>query len=462
MDSWERNRNIDFLVDSHPAVLDGFVHLVRQEQAQREAKKEVLKVPPVSDKTEPEKALNQMSRVDIEETVLAYAQSMVDDAGYDVKVTAARVYGSRTADIQREDSDVDVVIEYQGEIREDVFFDMLHENGLSVGGMMVDINPITAEKSGSIEEYLARANQYLEEKVKSFRETTSDQQKAEVVTEHPVQTLTFYVAECMEFPSLGEYHENLTFEEAVHLYEAIPSERMSAVKGIGFTLHTEGTERYMDSEFDLVSGKAIDVDMINHVPEFRDSTLVQQAIKDAIARFPEMKVWDRETKALESQKIAENYDKDCRELAADIDKFSEEYDTYEYWDAVDDREENVSRIYCDLQSGDAGYIREWLQGVIDEWEPVEDVKAAKAFVNRIDDLAERREKNPLTKVEELEEANYNQIDGVLNNIKPEKQEKSDTKGMSIMEKLALNKERVAQADKPAKEPEKKPERSMDK
>ena len=61
-----------------------------------------------------------------------------------------------------------------------------------------------------------------------------------------------------------------------------------------------------------------------------------------------MKVWDRETKALESQKIAENYDKDCRELAADIDKFSEEYDTYEYWDAVDDREENVSRIYCEM------------------------------------------------------------------------------------------------------------------
>lgn len=48
----------------------------------------------------------------------------------------------------------------------------------------------------------------------------------------------------------------------------IPSERMSAVKGIGFTLHTEGTERYMDSEFDLVSGKAIDVDMINHVRNF--------------------------------------------------------------------------------------------------------------------------------------------------------------------------------------------------
>nr|WP_288632408.1 hypothetical protein [uncultured Blautia sp.] len=44
----------------------------------------------------------------------------------------------------------------------------------------------------------------------------------------------------------------------------------------------------------------------------------------------------------------------------------------------------------------------------------------------------------------VEEANYNQIYSVLNNIKAEKQEKSDTKGMSIMEKLALNKERVVQ------------------
>jgi len=36
----------------------------------------------------------------------------------------------------------------------------------------------------------------------------------------------------------------------------------------------------------------------------------------------------------------------------------------------------------------------------------EDVKSAKALLRRMDDLAERRERNPLTKVEELEEANY--------------------------------------------------------
>ncbi len=69
------------------------------------------------------------------------------------------------------------------------------------------------------------------------------------------------------------------------------------------------------------------------------------------------------------------------------------------------------------------------------------MKTAQSLLKRIGDLAERREKKPLTKVEE---ANYNQIYSVLNNIKAEKQEKSDTKGMSIMEKLALNKERVVQ------------------
>lgn len=461
VDSWERNRNIDFLVESHPAVLDGFVSLVRQEQAQREAKKEASKVPPVSDQTEPEAALNQMSRAEIEETVLAYAQSMADDAGYQIKVTAARVYGSRTVGIQREDSDVDVVVEFEGELREDDFFNMLHEDGLSIGGMAVDINPVTAEKSGTIEEYLARANQFLEEKVKSFREAASDQQKIEVVTDHPGQTITFYVAECMEFPNLGEYHENLTFKEAVRLYEAIPGERMSAVKGIGFTLHTEGKEPHMDSSYELVSGSRIDVDMINHVLEFRNSSLVQQAIQDAIARFPEMEVWDKETKALECQKIMENYDKDCRDLAVDIDKFSEEYDVYGYWDTVDDREENVSRIYCDVQSGDTGYIREWLQGVVDEEEPVEDVKKAEQLLKKLDDLTERRERNPLAKVEELEEANYNQIDGMLNNGKRETSEKQKAKGMSIMEKLVTNRETLEQARQDAKKQEKKPEIGMD-
>lgn len=459
-DSWG-NGNTDFIVTSHPAVLDGFISLVRAEILERENNRKLL---PVSDMTQPETSLNNMSRADIEETVLAYAQSMADEAGYDVQVMAARVYGSRTAGIENENSDVDVVIEFQGDIREDDFFNMLHEDGLSIGGMTVDINPITAEKSGTIEEYLARANEYLEEKVKSFREAASDQQKVEVTAEKPIQTLTFYVAECMEFPTLGEYHDNLTFAEAVSKYESIPPERMNGIRGIGFVLHTEGNEDYMDTTMELLNGMTIDVDGINEVPELRGNPLVQQAIRDVIAQFPDKEVWDVETRARENRERAEDFDIDCNQLAVDIDRFSREYDPYGYRDAVKNREENISSIYRDLQKGENEHIREWIQSVIDEEEPAEDVKRAKDLLRRMDDLVERRERNPLTKVEELEEANYNQIDGILNNTRQKEPSRQEKKDLSIMERLERSKGRIAQdgqKDKPSKDAAKKPEWGMD-
>lgn len=457
---WGDERNVDFVVNSHPAVLDGFINLLREELKERETQK----IPPVSNMTQPETSLNQMSRAEIEETVLSYAQSMVDEAGYEVQVMAARVYGSRTAGMENENSDVDVVIEFQGDIQEDDFFNMLHEDGLSIGGMTVDINPITAEKSGTIEEYLARANEYLEEKVKSFREAASDQQKVEVTAEKPVQTLTFYVAECMEFPTLGEYHDNLTFAEAVNKYESIPPERMNGIRGIGFVLHTEGNKDYMDTTMELLNGMTIDVDGINEVPELRENPLVQQAIRDVIAQFPDKEVWDIETRTRENRERAENFDKDCNQLAVDIDRFSREYDPYGYRDAVKNREENISSIYRDLQKGENEHIREWMQSVIDEEEPAEDVKKVNDLLRRMDDLVERRERNPITKVEELEEANYNQIDGILNNTRQKEPNRQEKKDLSIMERLVRSKERIAQEgqkDKTSKDAAKNPEWGMD-
>ena len=40
----------------------------------------------------------------------------------------------------------------------------------------------------------------------------------------------------MEFPNLGEYHDNLSLEEAIRIYQEIPAERMNGIKGIGFVL----------------------------------------------------------------------------------------------------------------------------------------------------------------------------------------------------------------------------------
>ncbi len=278
----------------------------------------------------------------------------------------------------------------------------------------------------------------------------------------PQQTLTFYVAECSEFTSLGEYHDNLTLDEAIAAFEAIPPERMHGVKGLGFKLHTDGQEEYMDSEFDILTGKTIDVDTINHIVEFRDNPLVQQAVKEVIERFPDAEVWDRETKAQETAQPEIDFDSACEAFAVELDQFSKDYDLYSYNDNVENQEENINSITELLREGETEPFKQWLQEIVDDGEPKEDAQKAAELLSRMDDLMERRERNPLTKVEELEESNYDQIDGVLNNLQPKAEEKREK--MSIMEKLQANKEKTAKQNQPekvTKEVEKKKEISMD-
>lgn len=110
-------------------------------------------------------------------------------------------------------------------------------------------------------------------------EQAQEKGRAEIMheTEKVDAKITFYVAECMEFPVLGEYHDNLTLQEAVELYVKIPSERMDGVKGIGFCL--EDGSMY-DGEYELMSGDKISKDLIDLVPYYKDHPLVQGAISD--------------------------------------------------------------------------------------------------------------------------------------------------------------------------------------
>ncbi len=109
----------------------------------REARSQGKRVPVISDHTEAEAGLNGMSRSEIEETVWAIAQAEIIENDLDARIQAVRVYGSRTRDgLYKQDSDVDVVIAYEGTVREDDLFSVLNEAGYKVGNMKVDMNPI--------------------------------------------------------------------------------------------------------------------------------------------------------------------------------------------------------------------------------------------------------------------------------------------------------------------------------
>ncbi len=103
--------------------------------------------------------------------------------------------------------------------------------------------------------------------------------------------LAFTVAECGEYHSLGEYHEDIrTLEEAVAIYEKIPQERMNRIPSIGINLHMKGTEKLEDLQADILYGDGINTGIISLIPEFCGNTQVQEAVNELIRRFPDKEV----------------------------------------------------------------------------------------------------------------------------------------------------------------------------
>ena len=64
---------------------------------------------------------------------------------------------------------------------------------------------------------------------------------------------TFYVAECSEFPSMGQFYESIeTIEEAIKKYHSIDPVRIYGIPCIGICFHEPGAEDYMDDKSDLL------------------------------------------------------------------------------------------------------------------------------------------------------------------------------------------------------------------
>ena len=138
---------------------------------------------------------------------------------------------------------------------------------------------VLAEHGHSVSECGVISAEYLQER--SYRAET---QRAEAMKEKlaaekpaPEASISFYVAECAEFPVMGEFHDNLTLEQALEVYDKIPAERMNGIKSIGFSLEDGSIYSGM---FDLMVGGEVQAEVVNHIQHYRESPLVQKAISD--------------------------------------------------------------------------------------------------------------------------------------------------------------------------------------
>jgi predicted nucleotidyltransferase len=117
-------------------------------------------------KEKPVQGLEGYSRDEIKGIVTDHINDVMRDYDIDAEIIGMDIHGSRNRHDARPDSDLDVVVEYSGDIREDDMFNALNgeEDALSIEGIKVDINPIRKEETGDLQEYMKQSEEYDKEK----------------------------------------------------------------------------------------------------------------------------------------------------------------------------------------------------------------------------------------------------------------------------------------------------------
>lgn len=121
---------------------------------------------PEAQKEKPVQGLEGYSRDEIKGIVTDHINDVMRDYDIDAEIIGMDIHGSRNRHDARPDSDLDVVVEYSGDIREDDMFNALNgeEDALSIEGIKVDINPIRKEETGDLQDYMKQSEEYDKEK----------------------------------------------------------------------------------------------------------------------------------------------------------------------------------------------------------------------------------------------------------------------------------------------------------
>lgn len=103
--------------------------------------------------------------------------------------------------------------------------------------------------------------------------------------------ITFTVAECGEFHSLGRYRDDISnAEEAIALWKEYQKGPLNGIPSIGIQIHKPGQTKMEDTQVDLVSGKTIDLDMMRYYPEINAEETAIQKIRELVENLHDVNV----------------------------------------------------------------------------------------------------------------------------------------------------------------------------
>lgn len=320
-----------------------------------------------------------MNATEVEDAVRDYLMDTIRRQDLLIQIGEVMVYGSRCRGTEKTTSDIDIVVEYKGDIREDDLFNLFHEDEFLLGNHKVDINPIQADKSGNIAEFLQQATIYMESEMvfsignryiyiqnategydytiygldmkeidggvyddsdisiyEALDEIVADLReypdgnivKESVRKDSPLvpvnldefeeaversqyvpPKITYTVAECGEFHSMGRYRDDVeSVNEAIDLWNEYKKGTLNGVPSIGILVHTLGQSERDDTQVDLVSGKTMDLDMIRYYPEINTEEAAIQKICELVENLPDVNVVGKVPENVSAELILREFD----------------------------------------------------------------------------------------------------------------------------------------------------------
>ncbi|WP_288619355.1 JAB domain-containing protein [uncultured Eubacterium sp.] len=112
---------------------------------------------------------------------------------------------------------------------------------------------------------------------KEVQQLLTEKEKQKFLDAHANDTISFYVADDMDYPVSGDFWEYKTLEEAWEFYQNHLGDAVHGLRGIGFQLQ-DGSD-YIGME-PVIKDGMVQIEEINHKPYYRNHPVVQKAISD--------------------------------------------------------------------------------------------------------------------------------------------------------------------------------------
>lgn len=213
-----------------------------------------------------------------------------DNDIYDVDIVDIDLHGSRLRGTAKNNSDLDVVVQYDGDIREDTLFDILNENPIEIDGIKVDINPIKE----NIKDYMNRSKEYDQE-ILSKNKSSKDNQ-GRILTKEQQDFFKDSKVRDENGNLITVYHGTPTGGFTIYDTSRLgkTTKAKDAPIGIHFTDNLDMANQFKDFVSDEIKIKA------------KEEIDKKYDLKYGIAPFDMIAKLNQETKELAEQRVKEN------------------------------------------------------------------------------------------------------------------------------------------------------------